>query len=124
MDAAAQRPVAHFFLEAKRASEELERGGHVAIEEIRDDLRRPGGGRHGDLVVRYAQPACALLLPLGEGYAHFSFVVQLTSKVSVKAKSCAVLPGASATLHVPLPVIALYLPVPPRSAMSPLSGPS
>src|SRR6185437_14333834 len=68
MDAAARRPVAHFFLEAKRASEELERGGHVAIEEIRDDLRRPGGGRHGDLLVRYAQPACALLLPLGEGY--------------------------------------------------------
>src|SRR6185437_673405 len=50
MDAAARRPVAHFFLEAKRASEELERGGHVAIEEIRDDLRRPGGGRHGDLL--------------------------------------------------------------------------
>src|SRR6185437_311792 len=72
--AAARRPMAHFFLEAKRASEELERGGHVAIEEIRDDLRRPGGGRHGDLLVRYAQPACALLLPPGEGYAHFSFV--------------------------------------------------
>ena len=44
-------------------------------------------------------------------------------KLSVNRKSCAVLPGASVTLQVPDPVMSLYLPLPPMSAIVPLSGP-
>src|ERR1700749_448486 len=47
MHAAARRAVTHFFLEPKRDAEKIQRGGHVAIEEIGDDLRWFRGDRHG-----------------------------------------------------------------------------
>ena len=42
--------------------------------------------------------------------------------MNVNAKSCAVLPGASTTDHVPLPAMSWYLPDPPIHSIVPDSG--
>ena len=43
MHAAARRADAHFLLEAERATEKIEGGANVAVEEIGDDLGAVSG---------------------------------------------------------------------------------
>ena len=85
MHAAARRAAAHLFLEAEGAGEKVERGRHVAIEEVGDDLRRSRGRRHRSVsFVRAARRGIFEHTTFskggrGSGPPHFSFVVQLTS---------------------------------------------